>query len=156
MKYDTIDTSVFEFKVPKTATAPLALEIQTDDPAKADPATMYTVHPFILMAQLGSHYENRAWFAFDVYVNDYCWRAPILQRAPALNFTFIDLLQPLTLKFAPWESRITYQSPNDETATEYVNQCGNISYTAVLASGDPLPAPTISFDEQATTFKAFG
>jgi len=146
--------------VPADATEPTQLAIQTDDPSKADPLKMYTIYPFILMAQLGSHYENRGWFAFNVYVNDYCWQAPIVQHAPALDFTFIDLLQPLTLNFEPWQSKITYRSPNDEKAkepaTEYVGQCGNISYAAVLSSGDPLPAPTITFDEQATTIRAFG
>ena len=117
---------------------------------------MYTLYPFILMAQLGSHYENRAWFAFDVYVNDFCWKAPIVQHAPALNFTFIDLLQPLTLYFAPWQSKISYNSPIEGAATEYVDRCGNISYSAALASGDPLPAPTISFDAGATTLRALG
>ena len=115
LKYDTVDASVFAFKAPdKTADPtqdqPLSLIIQTDDPTKADPKAMFSTYPFIMMAQLGSHYENRAWFAFDVDVNDYCWQAPILQHAPALNFTFIDLLQPLTLNFRPWESRMTYRS----------------------------------------------
>ena len=50
-----VDTSVFDFRVPaKTADPkleqPLSLSIQTDDPTKADPKTMHTEYPFIMMA----------------------------------------------------------------------------------------------------------